>query len=76
MPEPISMCAATGRSASAAASQSGQNCGLPYTSRDCSGTPIWTTRGMRTPSLDFAQCPGDVVGVDADRAAEPVAELG
>src|SRR3984885_1147743 len=30
---------------------------------------------MPAPSLDFAQCPGDVVGIDADGAAEPVAEL-
>ncbi len=44
-PAPTSMCTATGRFASTAASHSGQYCGLPYSSRDCSGTPICTTRG-------------------------------
>ena len=75
MPAPTSMCTATGRFASTAASHSGQNCGLPYSSRDCSGTPICTTRGWSLYFVDLAQRAGDVVGIDPDGAAEPVAEL-
>ena len=62
-------------SPSTAASHSGQNCGLPYSSRDCSGTPICTTRGWSLVLLDLAQRAGDVVGIDPDGAAEPVAVL-